>query len=202
MYEKMELQDIIDNYRPAYADTWDNWLKMELPPTTRLLVDRLKDEYIQYGKFTDPIVIIKDEHKSQVSPHCGYVSDGMHRIRALYEMKEKFAHVSHNYDHADFPYAIIIEYIPGEKDYDDLFEMLSFKYQDNLVDTWITHNGSLRINNIEYTTLLGKNIEHIDLKDIFPILHKICEKFDCQLIRIKLVKYDDNFEEIVIRTYE
>lgn len=207
MCKMMLLQDVINNYHPAYAETWDNWLNMDLEQPTRLLVDRLKNEYAKYGKFDTPVVILPEEYDEEDDyTYRAHVADGMHRIRALYELKEEYVYVADNYDHnANDLYGIVMEYVPGKDnnyfDYEDIFEYLSFRYEDENVSTWLTLTSSSCRNGVERTNLLGNNIEKINLEKIFPILSQICSNFNCVLIGITLVGYDENYEERILKEY-
>lgn len=207
MRKMMLLQDILNNYHPAYAEIWDNWLNMDLEQPTRLLVDRLKDEYTKYGKFDTPVVILPEEYDEEDDyTYHAHVADGMHRMRALYELGEEYVYVADNYDHnANDLYGIVMEYIPGKDndyfDHEDLFEYLSFRYEDENVSTWLTFNSSSRRGDIERTNLLGDNIDKINLERIFPILSQICSDFNCVLVGIKLVGYDEDYEEIILKEY-
>ena len=125
----------------------------------------------------------------------------MHRIRALYELDEKYVLITNNYDYMDSPYSLSIEYIPGSQDYEELFEKLSFRYMDQNINTWINQNGSYGIGNIEHTILIGSDIEKASLENLFCVLNQICLEFDCKLIEIKVIKTNDNLDEIIIKSY-
>lgn len=203
MIIKALLKDILTHYQPAYAGTWENWFSMELSQTTELLINSLKEEYAENGEFFSPIVISLGEYDEKtgavIHPPC--VLDGMHRIRALYELDEKYVLITNNYDYMDSPYSLSIEYIPGSQDYEELFEKLSFRYMDQNINTWINQNGSYGIGNIEHTILIGSDIEKASLENLFCVLNQICLEFDCKLIEIKVIKTNDNLDEIIIKSY-
>lgn len=203
MIIKVLLEDILTHYQPAYAETWENWLNMELNQTTEELINSLKEEYSKNGEFFDPIVISSGEYdeKTGTRIYPPSVLDGMHRIRALYEIGEQYVLATNNYDHINSPYSLSIEHVPETQDYEEIFEKLSFRYIDQNINTWINQNGSYRIGNREYTTLIGNNIENASLKNLFCALNKICLEFHCKLIKINVIKTNDNFDEIIIKSY-
>ena len=142
MIIKVLLEDILTNYQPAYARSWENWFSMELNQTTGSLINSLKEEYSKNGEFIDPIVISSGEYdkKTSMMIHPPCVLDGMHRIRALHEIGEQYVLVTNNYDHIYSPYSLSIEYIPKAQDYEELFEKLSFRYVDQNLNKWINQN--------------------------------------------------------------
>lgn len=171
------LQEIFENYQPAYGDDWDTILE-ELSGSD--IVDRITKEYRETGCFEYPVITLpKRFNKKDKIWEPAIIGNGMHRIAAHHLMNEPKVLVIDHYPeitslnyvnaYAEGLWAYMQETDDNGKiirdNTEEVYEIYSWRHHGSNGNSWIKLEGAGMSNKIEDLWLCIEKPKHMPIMD-------------------------------------
>ena len=207
----MKINDIINNYQPAYNDSWDNFFNYEGHSDrdiedVRNLVERLKKELSESKTFDDPVILIEEYYDEDgLNPAC--VGDGMHRLVAHKELGYEDVHVKYGWSDSDNDdLDLRVDFITNDdhsdvsEDVFDRLNSLSFRHDGSHTSSWIQPTFGSGTTN-EYELFFEcKDARNVILQELHNDIQRIVG--DHAVVQaVHRVEWDDAGEIVITDSY-
>lgn len=210
----MTMNEIISKYQPLWG-SWEEWFnsdnEREIEHVKRLATEIQHGEHFEY-----PIVVFDSFYDEEEEKEIqAYVDSGMYRLRAYHMLGRNDIEVIQNpYD--DIPMIndnlVVITYAINndtnvENIYDwitdNIFDHLSFKYEDDKLSTWIypaIHSYNEKTNTGEFS-LLGEELDKANPEKIYQKIQEIIDTENVLIMNSVAIENWREYKEKTIAIY-